>query len=195
MKGKTVGLSSIFRCFLAFVFICGLVSISGCGQKDGKESAENAKNNVVSKENIQKNIVAEGDTIKVEYSGRLTNGTVFDKSPEGKPLEFIVGKSKLISGFHKAVKGMKLKEEKEVLINASDAYGERNEKLIKEFPIDSLPKDMKPQRGMVIKLQDSTGRMIPGVITSINEKTVTVDLNHPLSGKDLIFNIKVVSIE
>ena len=90
---------------------------------------------------------------------------------------------------------MQLHEEKEVVIKAADAYGQRNDQFVRTFPRESLPENIQPQKGLVIKLQDSTGRTVPGIITDFNETTVTVDLNHPLAGKELIFNIKVVSIE
>ena len=195
---REVGLYKV-KFTILLVFIMGLVSLYGCGEKVKKQSQEDIEEvgsrDVTAEKKAKKVIVEKGDTVKVQYIGRLQNGTVFDKSPDDNPLEFIVGESRLISGFHKAVEGMRLNEEKEVLIKAQDAYGQRYEKLVREFPRESLPKNIEPQKGMVMKLQDQTGRSIPGIITDINETTVTIDLNHPLAGNDLIFNIKVVSIE
>lgn len=140
-------------------------------------------------------VVEKGNRVKVQYTGRLKDGTVFDKSKAGEPLEFTVGSGQIIPGFDKAVEGMKLNEEKKVTIKPEDAYGKRDETLIREFPKSSLPENFKPEKGVTIRLQDQTGRTIPGTITDIAENSMTIDLNHPLVGKDLTFNITVVGIE
>jgi peptidylprolyl isomerase len=89
---------------------------------------------------------------------------------------------------------MRLNEGKRITIKAEDAYGKKNDALTKEFPLSTFPEDFTPEEGMVIKLQDQTGRAIPGTITAIAENSITVDLNHPLAGKELTFDIKVVAI-
>jgi peptidylprolyl isomerase len=106
-----------------------------------------------------------------------------------------VGSGQVIPGFEKAVEGMKLNEEKKVTIKLEDGYGKRDETAIREYLKKALPENFKPEKGMVIRLQDQTGRAIPGTIIDITENSITIDLNHPLAGKDLTFNIKVVGIE
>ena len=109
--------------------------------------------------------------------------------------EFTVGSGQIMSGFDEAVEGMNLDEEKKVTVKPEDVYGERKETLIREFHRTSLPESLEPEKGMVIELRDRTGRAVPGIIIDIAEDIITIDFNHPLAGKDLIFNIKVVGIE
>ena len=139
--------------------------------------------------------VKKNNKIKVQYTGTLDDGSIFDKSTDDKPLELVVGSGQLIPGFEQAVEGMKINEEKKITIKAENAYGNRNEKLLKAFPLNSLPENFKPEKGMVISLKDDYGRTMPATITSVSQSDITLDLNHPLAGRDLHFNIKVVSIE
>ena len=173
MRERVAALIALTKVSLMLSLVIGLVLINGCGKK----------------------VVKKGDKVKVQYTGSLEDGTVFDSSKAGEPLEFTVGSGQMIPGFDKAVEGMKLNEEKKVTIKAEDAYGKRDEALIMEFPLASLPKNFKPEKGMMIPLQDPTGRQIPGTIIDITENSIIVDLNHPLAGKDLTFDIKVVGIE
>ena len=185
---------------LVLFLLMGLVLINGCGRKEEKqpsvkETEEISLGRIIPEKRGEKTVIKKGDKIKVQYTGTLQDGTIFDKSKEGKPLEFTVGSGQIIPGFDKAVEGMKLNEEKKVTLKPENAYGKRDETAIREFPKNSLPENFKPEKGMMIRLQDQTGRPMPGTVTDINENSITVDLNHPLSGKDLTFNIKVVGIE
>ncbi len=136
--------------------------------------------------------VKNGDKVKVAYTGKLEDGTVFDSTEKqgGEPLEFEVGGGQIISGFNKAVIGMEKNDEKEVNIKVSDAYGEHKAEMIKKVPNQGLPKEAKV--GSVLGINMPTGQQIPAKIIKIDEKTVTLDVNHPLAGKDLIFHIKIV---
>lgn len=137
--------------------------------------------------------VKEGNTVKVHYTGTFDDGKVFDSSEKhGKPLEFKVGAKKVIKGFDDAVIGMEVGEEKEVKISAKEGYGETSEELIKKVPKESMPKEAKA--GMSIVMQTAQGPKLPAKIIAVDEKEVTVDLNHPLAGKNLNFKIKVVEI-
>ena len=142
--------------------------------------------------------VENGNKVKVDYEGTFEDGTVFDSSKHGDhshPLEFEVGAKQVIAGFENAVLGMELNEEKEVTLEAADAYGNPNPELIKKIPRDVLPKEgPEPQPGMMLAMQAPTGQQIPAKIVEVDEKEVTIDLNHPLAGKKLIFKIKVVEI-
>ena len=140
-------------------------------------------------------VVEKGNKVKVKYTGCLEDGTIFDKSKAGEPLEFTVGDGQIIPGFDKAVEGMELNEEKKVTIEPVNAYGKRDETLKREFPKSSLPENFKPEKGMVLRLQDQTGKPMPVKIIDITENNITVDLNHPLAGEVLTFNITVVGIE
>ncbi len=143
----------------------------------------------------KKMTVKKGDIVEVTYTGTLKDGKIFDSSKDRKPLKFKVGDGKLLPDFEDAVIGMTLNEEKKFTIPAKRAYGEKDPKLVRTFPRSFLPADFKGKKGMSITLRSKTGRRIPAVIDSINSKSVVLDLNHPLAGKDLTFDIKVVNIE
>jgi len=138
--------------------------------------------------------VKDSSTVKVEYTGKLEDGTVFDKTQD-KPLEFEMGKKMLLPAFEEAVKGMKLNESKTFKLTPENGYGERVEDLVKEVPKEALPKEPEVKKGMMLAIQAPDGRKIPAVITEVGDKTVKLDLNHPLAGKALNFEIKVVDIK
>jgi FKBP-type peptidyl-prolyl cis-trans isomerase 2 len=142
--------------------------------------------------------VKKNDKISVEYEGRFENGEVFDSSKHGEhshPLEFVAGAGQVIKGFDDAILGMKEGEEKEFSIEAKDAYGERDERLTKEIPRAALPKEHEPKEGMMLMIGSPDGRQFPTRIIAVNKNAVTIDLNHPLAGKKLIFKIKIIKIE
>jgi len=139
--------------------------------------------------------VKEGDKVKVEYEGKFDDGTVFDSSAKhGKPLEFQVGAKQVIPGFEKAVIGMEKDEEKEIRMESSEAYGDYNPKLIKKIPRDKLPQDKEIKPGMMLAIGLPTGQQVPAKITEVSDNEVTIDINHPLAGKNLNFKIKIVEI-
>jgi FKBP-type peptidyl-prolyl cis-trans isomerase 2 len=136
-----------------------------------------------------------GDTIQVEYTGRLEDGTVFDSSDRhDEPLEFTVGDGKLIEGFENAVVGMELGEEKEVTIQPEEGYGPYNPDLVRDIPRKIFPEDKEIQAGMVFVMALQNGKRIPVRISGVEGERVTVDLNSPLAGKTLVFTIKIVDI-
>jgi peptidylprolyl isomerase len=140
--------------------------------------------------------VANGNIVQVEYTGTFEDGTVFDDSSKhGKPLEFTVGTGQLIKGFDTAVIDMVVGEEKEFTLTPEEAYGQVNDQLFKKIPRDQLPKEQDPKVGMMLGMQLPTGQQVPVLITEVDEKEVTIDLNHPLAGKTLTFKIKVVDIK
>ncbi len=139
--------------------------------------------------------VKKGDKVKVDYTGSLDDGTVFDSSEKhGQPLEFEVGAGKVIPGFENALVGMKKGEEKEVTLKPADAYGEPNPQLLKKIPKEQLPTDKEIKPGMMLGVGLPNGAKIPAKIVDVNDKEVTIDLNHPLAGKTLHFKLKVVDI-
>ena len=138
--------------------------------------------------------IENGNKVKLEYTGTLEDGTVFDSSEKhGQPLEFEVGAKQMIPGFEKNVLGMEKGQENEFTLQSADAYGDPNPQLIKKLPRDKLPEgDLKP--GTVLGMQLPDGQQMPARIAEIDEKEVTLDLNHPLAGKVLHFKIKVVDV-
>ncbi len=139
--------------------------------------------------------VKKGDTIKVDYEGSLEDGTVFDTSQShGQPLEFEVGSGQLIKGFDDAVIGMKVGQEKKIDLAPENAYGQHNPEMLKEIPREQLPKNQEPKVGMGMMIGLPNGSKFPATIAKVSDKTVTLDLNHPLAGKKLTFKIKVAQI-
>ena len=140
-------------------------------------------------------IVEKGNKIKVEYVGKLEDGTVFDSSEKhDQPLEFVVGEEQLIRGFDNAVIGMKIGEEKEIKIPPEEAYGPHNPDFVREMPKDMFPKDQEIKPGMIFMVDIKDGRQIPVKVTKVSDEDVTIDLNPPLAGKTLVFKIKVLEI-
>jgi peptidylprolyl isomerase len=139
-------------------------------------------------------VIKIGNKVKVEYEGSFPTGEVFDSTEKhgGEPLEFVVGSGMLVPGFEKAVEGMVEGEEKEVTLEPEEAYGEPNPQAVQKVPKDKFPPEAK--EGMMIGVPTPMGQ-IPATITKIEDDGVTIDMNHPMAGKTLIFKIKVVSFE
>lgn len=138
--------------------------------------------------------VRKGDTIQVHYTGKLSDGTIFDSSDGKEPLEFAVGSGQVIAGFDEAVVGMTVGESKVVNIPVAKAYGERNEEMVITAPIEHVPPDLNPELGMRLEMGGAHGEVIRVVVTEISESHITLDANPPLAGKDLIFEIEIVGI-
>ncbi len=135
----------------------------------------------------------QGDTVKVHYTGRFTDGTVFDSSVDGSPLEFTIGAEHVIPGFEKAVVGMNPGDQKTEVISADDAYGQRDEELVQVVDRNEIPPDFEPEVGQQLQVQ-ADEHVIPVVIIDVTDSTVTLDANHPLAGQDLVFEIELVAI-
>ena len=138
--------------------------------------------------------VKSGDTVKVHYHGRLTDGTTFDSSEGREPLEFEVGSGMVIKGFDDGLLGMTLGQKKTVEIPVDDAYGPADPQMVMEFPIDRFPEDMKPEVGMQLTMTNESGQNFPVVIAEVKEGTVMLDGNHPLAGEALVFDLELVDI-
>ena len=140
-------------------------------------------------------VVAKGNKIKVEYTGTLEDGTVFDSSEKHNcPLEFVVGEGQLIKGFDDAVVGMKIGEEKEITLPPDQAYGPHNPEFVRDMPKNLFPENQEIKPGMIFMVDLQDGRQIPVRVTKVTDENVTIDLNPPLAGKTLVFKIKVVEI-
>lgn len=141
--------------------------------------------------------VKENNTVKVNYTGKLTNGQVFDSSEmEGRePVEFTLGQGQLIPGFEKGLIDMKLNEKKTITIPKEEAYGEVREELKQEVKKSELPQDMEPQVGMGLVSKTPDGHEMNLQIVEVKDETIVVDANHPLAGKDLIFDLEVLEIK
>jgi len=133
-----------------------------------------------------------GDNVKVHYTGKLQDGTVFDSSAGGDPLGFAVGSGQVIQGFEEGVLGMKVGESKVVEIPVAKAYGERNDELVIQAPIEQVPPDLNPELGMRLEMGGANGEILRVVVTEITDTHITLDANPPLAGKDLTFEIELV---
>lgn len=139
-------------------------------------------------------IASKGNTVKVHYTGTLTDETVFDSSREREPIEFEVGAGQMIAGFDAAVDGMKVGDSKKVNIPSAEAYGEKNPEAVFNVPKTQLPEGMEPEVGMQLEASQEDGRTQMLVVAEVHETEVTLDANHPLAGKDLVFDIEMMEI-
>ncbi len=135
-----------------------------------------------------------GDTVKIHYHGKLTDGSTFDSSEGREPLEFEIGSGMVIKGFDDGVTGMAIGEKKTINIPANEAYGDPQEDMIMEFPRNQFPADMEPQLGMQLNMSNGAGQNFPVVIVEVKDEVVVLDANHPLAGKELIFDLELVEI-
>ncbi len=138
--------------------------------------------------------IKNGDTVQVHYTGTLENGEVFDSSENRDPLQFTMGAGQLIPGFEKAVMGLQVGDSTKAEIPCAEAYGVHNPQMEVTIPKSQLPDDMEPVVGLQLQLNQPDGQPIPCQVTKVEDEEVTIDANHPLAGKDLIFNIEIVSI-
>jgi peptidylprolyl isomerase len=135
-----------------------------------------------------------GDTVMVHYEGKLSDGTVFDASVGGDPLEFTIGEGQIIQGFEQAVVGMNIGESKTTTIPSDQAYGPHQSELVVNVDRTQLPPDLQIEIGQQLQIQQAPGQFIPVTVTDVSDQKVTLDANHPLAGKDLVFDIQLMEI-
>lgn len=135
-----------------------------------------------------------GDTVAIHYTGTLLDGSIFDSSDGREPLEFEVGSGMIIPGLDNAMPGMEVGEKKIVKIACADAYGPLNPEMRQAVPREGIPADIPLEVGTQLQMQTPDGQAMPVMVVEVNEATVMLDANHPLAGKDLQFDIEVVSI-
>ncbi|TWG92747.1 peptidylprolyl isomerase [Mesorhizobium sp. J18] len=138
--------------------------------------------------------VKSGDVVRIHYTGKLADGTEFDSSAGREPLEFQVGAGQIISGLERQVEGMTVGERETVTIPADEAYGPRDERQVQIVPREAFPQDLNLAVGSRLQANTQDGRQIALTVTDIRDDQVTVDANHPLAGRDLIFDVEVVEI-
>jgi peptidylprolyl isomerase len=138
--------------------------------------------------------VTDGLFISVDYTGTLENGDVFDTSKGHQPLEIKMGAGQMIKGFESALAGMSLNETKVFTLDPEDAYGHRDDERMLTFERSELPPQVEPRVGQPIGMTSPDGKRFPALITQVDDAKVTVDINHPLAGEKLTFDIKIVGI-
>jgi len=136
-------------------------------------------------------MIKEGNKVKVHYTGKLETNEVFDTSTNREPLEFTVGEGQMIPGFENGILGMNTGEKKTINIKPSQAYGEVREDLVNEVPMDRMPEGVTP--GQTLQAQTPNGP-VNVMVAEVKEDSVVIDANHPLAGKNLIFELEVVEV-
>ncbi len=159
-----------------------------------KKSSSKKKKTTSKEKKTGKKTVKSGSKIKFHYTGKLKTGELFDKSEGRGPLEVEIGKGMIIPGLEEGISGMKEGEKKEITVEAKDAYGAPRDDMIKEIPKGPIPDDVKLEPGTMLYLRTQQGQPFPAKILEVKDDTVVLDLNHPLAGKDLIFEIEIVEI-
>ncbi len=137
-------------------------------------------------------MIEKGKKVKVHYTGLLENGTQFDSSIGREPLEFTVGQAQLIRGFEDGVVDMVVGETKTINITPKDGYGDVNPNLILTISKSNVPEDIEV--GAQLQAEGQMGQPVVFVVREVNEDTVVMDGNHPLSGKNLIFNVELIEV-
>jgi peptidylprolyl isomerase len=139
-------------------------------------------------------IVEHGHTVKVHYTGTLSDGEVFDTSKGREPLEFEVGVGQVIPGFENGVLGLAVGQSKTVVIPPSEAYGEWSEELIHMMPKSEVPDEMELFLGQELELSDEEGNVVPVLVVDLTDEHVVLDGNHALAGQELTFEIELLEI-
>jgi peptidylprolyl isomerase len=138
--------------------------------------------------------VKKGDKVKLDYSGKLKDGRVFATTEGKDPLEFEAGAGEILSGIDDAVVGMEKNEQKEIILSPEEGFGKRKEELVVGVPKHKFGNE-RVEVGQRVSVQTKSGRVARARVTQVGDDQITLDLNHPLAGKQTIFNIKVVEIE
>lgn len=136
----------------------------------------------------------QGDTVVVHYTGKISDGSIFDSSQGSEPLEFTIGEGEVIPGFENAVVGMSPGESKTITIPIDEAYGPYREEMVLEVDRSQMPPDWEPEIGQQLQIQQGPEQYIPVIVTDVSDSTVRLDANHPLAGEDLTFDIQLVQL-
>jgi len=138
-------------------------------------------------------MITQGSTVEVHYTGKFTNEEVFDSSEGRDPLQFQVGTGQIIPGFENAIMGKNIGDKVQVTISAEEAYGEVREDLFVQVPLDKLPGEVEV--GQTLQADAGNGQPVTVIVEQVNEDHVVINGNHPLAGKELVFDIEVVSVQ
>lgn len=140
--------------------------------------------------------VEKGNNVKVHYTGTFEDGQEFDSSRgRNETLNFTVGTGQMIAGFDNAVLGMEVGEVKDVTLNPSEAYGERSENAVMPVSRQNFPEDFVVEVGAMVQGSTAEGMPVQAMIVGEDKENIILDMNHPLAGKSLNFNIELVEIE
>ena len=135
-----------------------------------------------------------GDVVRINYTGRLTNGTQFDSSAGKEPLEFTIGLGQVIKGLEAQVAGMEPGTKTTVTSPCAQAYGPHREEAIQTLDRAKVPSGIDVRPGTQLQARTADGGMLPITVVEVDDKIVKVDANHPLAGQDLVFDVELVEI-
>jgi peptidylprolyl isomerase len=150
------------------------------------------------KKEAAKDVAADGMTVKVHYKGSLENGEVFDTSEGKDPIQFELGAKAVVPGFENAIRGMKVGEKKSVTLSKDEAYGDTRPELVQDVPMEQVKQaGIEPKQGMVLGLThpQNPQMQMPAKVVEVGKDTVKLDMNHPLAGKTLKFDLELVAAE
>jgi len=136
----------------------------------------------------------QGDQVRIHYTGRLDDGTVFDSSRGREPLEFTIGSGMVIPGFDRAVTGLSVGETRTAIIPPADAYGEFRDELLLTIGREQLPEGLDPAVGQELHMTTTSGQVVTVRIQDVMDTQVVLDANHPLAGKQLTFDVELMGI-
>ncbi len=136
----------------------------------------------------------EDDTVRVHYTVKLDKDTIVGSTKDQEPLQFTLGKGQVLPGFEQAVVGMNSGESKAVLVTADQAFGPHLDEMVVVVDRERLPEGLNPKEGDRIQLQSRSGETVTVSVMGVSESTITIDGNHPLAGKDLIFDIEFIEV-
>ncbi|MCK5742191.1 MAG: peptidylprolyl isomerase [Chlorobi bacterium] len=135
------------------------------------------------------------DTVKVHYTGKLTDGNTFDTSEGRDPLSFTIGKDQVIPGFENGIIGMEVGNKKTIVIPVTEAYGEYRKELLLKVDLKQLPEGVEPKVGDQLEMTNENGDIVPVLVADLTDTDIVLDANHPLSGQELTFELELVSID
>lgn len=135
-----------------------------------------------------------GDRVKVHYTGKLWDGRILGSTENNQPVEFTIGSGQIVPGIEKGIIGMEVGERKTITIPPEDGFGPRREELVVDVNKSELPENMEPAIGQRVRMPHDDGQNIDLVITDVAEDTITLDANHPLAGRMLLFDLELVAI-
>ncbi len=139
--------------------------------------------------------IGPGLEVTLHFSLKLEDDSVIDSNFDSDPATFVVGDGKMLSGFEKALFGLRAGARESFLITPEQAFGQPNPKNIQEIRRDRFDSNLELAEGLVLTFEDASGGEVPGVVTEFDETTVTVDFNHPLAGRDIIFDVEILEVK
>lgn len=138
--------------------------------------------------------VKQGDTVKVNYTGKLKDGSIFDSSEGGEPIQFTIGEQTVLPEFEKQIVGMEPGESKKLDIPSDKAYGNPRDDLVVEINRNQIPGDVTPEPGQFLQIGQQDENMTLVRVLEVSDEKIKLDANHPLAGEDLSFEITLVEI-